>query len=606
MTTKTLRILFLCLISTWAWAQKSLLDRPVTLKLSNVRLSEALAEMSRKADFSYSANASLFDSNRRVDLVVVNKAVRQVLDQLFKGTVRYKVRGNHLILLKGTPPTEDSPEPPKSLYLSGFVSNAETGEKISDASVFERNTLASALSDANGYYRLRLPSTTKALRLQISKQRYVSEVVSIKPNQEENLNVALRPQPVVEQLQPVEPKPLETVPPTTDVEVKAPNVTISKKRKFNQYTLLNWLLSAQQAIHLQNIKDTLRRPFQVSVLPFVGTNHILSGQVTNELSVNVIAGYSGGVDGIEVGGIANLVRGQMSGLQMAGISNFVGNGLGGLQFAGVSNHAFGRSSGLQLAGIANTLGGTAQVSQFAGVVNLSGSHLTGMQAAGVANFSFGTHQGMQLAGSFNFANTLHGTQISPFNVANKVERGLQLGIVNFADSSGSVPVGLFSFVRQNGYRRLELSANELLYVNATFKTGVRKFYNVFTAGFTPNDSLNNWLWSYGYGVGTALSLNRRQTAQLNLDFTLNALNVGRQRHFNQLNKLHLTYEQRLGRRFALAAGTTLNFFATRPERPEYRAVSQQTLGAVVMDQTYRNGWHIKGWLGYSAGFRWVI
>jgi hypothetical protein len=606
MTTKTLRILFLCLMSTWAWAQKSLLDRPMTLKLSNVRLSEALAEMSRKADFSYSANASLFDSDRRVDLVVVNKAVRQVLDQLFKGTVRYKVRGNHLILLKGTPPTEDSPEPPKSLYLSGFVSNAETGEKISDASVFERNTLASALSDANGYYRLRLPSTTKALRLQISKQRYVSEVVSIKPNQEENLNVALRPQPVVEQLQPVEPKPLATVPPTTDVEVKAPNVTISKKRKFNQYTLLNWLLSAQQAIHLQNIKDTLRRPFQVSVLPFVGTNHILSGQVTNELSINVIAGYSGGVDGIEVGGIANLVRGQMSGLQMAGISNFVGNGLGGLQFAGVSNHAFGRSSGLQLAGIANTLGGTAQVSQFAGVVNLSGSHLTGMQAAGVANFSFGTHQGMQLAGSFNFANTLHGTQISPFNVANKVERGLQLGIVNFADSSGSVPVGLFSFVRQNGYRRLELSANKLLYVNATFKTGVRKFYNVFTAGFTPNDSLNNWLWSYGYGVGTALNLNRRQTAQLNLDFTLNALNVGRQRNFNQLNKLHLTYEQRLGRRFALAAGTTLNFFATRPERPEYRAVSQQTLGAVIMNQTYRNGWHIKGWLGYSAGFRWVI
>lgn len=606
MTTKTLRILFLCLMSTWAWAQKSLLDRPVTLKLSNVRLSEALAEMSRKADFSYSANASLFDSDRRVDLVVVNKAVRQVLDQLFKGAVRYKVRGNHLILLKGTPPTEDSPEPPKSLYLSGFVSNAETGEKISDASVFERNTLASALSDANGYYRLRLPSTTKALRLQISKQRYVSEVVSIKPNQEENLNVALRPQPVVEQLQPVEPKPLETVPPTTDVEVKAPNVTVSKKRKFNQYTLLNWLLSAQQAIHLQNIKDTLRRPFQVSVLPFVGTNHILSGQVTNELSINVIAGYSGGVDGIEVGGVANLVRGQMSGLQVAGISNFVGNGLGGLQFAGVSNHAFGRSSGLQLAGIANTLGGTAQVSQFAGVVNLSGSHLTGMQAAGVANFSFGTHQGMQLAGSFNFANTLHGTQISPFNVANKVERGLQLGIVNFADSSGSVPVGLFSFVRQNGYRRLELSANELLYVNTTFKTGVRKFYNVFTAGFTPNDSLNNWLWSYGYGVGTALNLNRRQTAQLNLDFTLNALNVGRQRNFNQLNKLHLTYEQRLGRRFALAAGTTLNFFATRPERPEYRAVSQQTLGAVVMDQTYRNGWHIKGWLGYSAGFRWVI
>lgn len=597
----------MCLmVGAKALAQKSPLERPVSLKLNNVRLSEALAEMSRKADFTYSANASLFDSDRRVDLVVVNKTVRQVLDQLFKGALRYKTRGNHLILLKGTPPPEEQPEPPRTLYLSGYVSNAQTGERIARASIFERGSLVSAVTDTSGYYRLRLPSSNKALRLQVSKQRYISEVLAIKANQDETLNVSLRPQPEVEQLQPTAPKPLETVPPVADVEVKAPELTIKKKRKFNQYTILNWLLTAQQAIHLQNIKDTLRRPFQVSILPFVGTNHVLSGQVTNELSVNVIAGYSGGVDGLEVGGVVNLVRGKMSGLQVAGVSNLVGNGLSGFQFAGVTNHAFGRSNGAQFAGVVNTLGGNSEVSQFAGALNVSGSHLKGMQAAGVANFSFGTQQGLQLAGSFNFANTLEGTQVSPFNVANIVKKGLQLGVVNFADSSASVPIGFFSFVRQNGYRRLELSYNELFDVNATFKTGVRKFYNIFTASANPTDSLNTWLWSYGYGLGTAINLNRRKTAQMNFDFTVNAVNVGRQRNYNQLVKLHLSYEQRLTRGWSLAVGPTLNVFGTRPERPEFRAVSQQKLGPVVLDERLQNGISLKGWIGYSLGIRWVI
>lgn len=606
MIIRALRYSFFFLICLKAFAQGSLLDRPVTVKMSNVRLNEALNEISQKADFSYSANAKLFDVDRRIDLIAINKPVRQVLDQLFKGTVRYKVRGNHLILLKAPPPEGNLPEVPKNVFISGYITNAQTGEKIAEASVYDRTTLASAVSNDFGYYQIKLPAHLSAVRLQVSKQNYFSENLTIKTTQDDNLNVSLRPQPTIEELQPVEAKPLDTNAPVTDVEVKAPDVDVNHRRKFNQYTVLNWLLSAKQAIHLQNIKDTLYRPFQISLLPFLGTNHVLSGQVTNDVSYNIIAGYSAGVNVFEVGGIANFVREHVTGVQFAGVTNMVGGHLDGFQFAGVSNHAFGSSQGFQFAGIVNTLWKSSQVSQFAGVVNFSTRDLHGLQLSGGANFTFGTHRGMQFAAVYNFANELRGTQLSLFNVAGKVHSGRQIGLLNVADSSARTPLGFFSFVRQNGYRRFELSTNEFNYANVTFKTGVRKFYNIFTAGFSPSDSLNNWLWSYGYGIGTAVNLNRRQTSQLSFDFIVNTVNVGKQRNFNQLNKFQFIFEQKLGRHIAFAFGPTFNFFATLSERPENQVVSKQITRFLFLNETYRSGWSIKGWMGYSAGLRLVI
>src|SRR5690606_28716301 len=66
-------------------------------------------------------------------------------------------------------------------------------------------------------------------------------------------------------------------------------------------------------INLRNIDDSLHRRFQISFVPYVGTNHKLSGHVVNDYSLNVVGGYSLGVQKLEFGGVFNVVRGDVQG-----------------------------------------------------------------------------------------------------------------------------------------------------------------------------------------------------------------------------------------------------------------------------------------------------
>lgn len=602
-------------LSSQVVAQTSPLDRIVSVKLNNERLADVLTEIGQKGNFSFSYNAGLFDANRRIDLVAINKPVRQILDQLFKGSIRYKVRQQYVILQKGDPE-------PQNLYLAGYVTDRQTGQRLAQVSVFDQTTLASALSNTSGYFRLKLPAKSTVAALKVSKQQYLSETLTVPLRQEDPINISLTPKPQTIDIQPIptstpkevtitKPESKDVVVPKTEskevaVALPAPDSTRKERKKIDFEKVKKWLLSARQFIHDQNIKDTLHREAQVSLLPFVGTNHLISGQVTNDFSLNLIAGYSGGVGAFEAGGFANLVRGNVSGVQVAGTLNLVGGTLHGFQFAGFSNHVFGESEGFQVAGVANTFWNNASGTQISGFGNFNYQDFKGLQIAGAANITLGRQKGWQIAAFTNIAGELQSVQIAPLNIARNVTKGRQIGIFNIADSTNKSPVGLLSYVRKNGYRRFEFAYNELTPFNLTFKTGMRKFYNIFTAGISPQDSLQNYVWNYGYGVGTSLKLNRRETALLNIDFTVNAINVGVQKRFNQLNRLQLNYEQRIGKRLTFAIGPSFNTLATRIESLEYQHISKQIKQLVLFDETYNNRWQLKGWMGYQVGLRVVI
>lgn len=596
-------------------AQTSPLDRIVSIKLNNERLADVLTEIGQKGNFSFSYNAGLLDANRRIDLVAINKPVRQILDQLFKGSIRYKVRQQYVILQKG-----DSE--PQNLYLAGYVTDRQTGQRLAQVSVFDQTTLASAVSNTSGYFRLKLPAKSTIAALKVSKQQYLSESLTVPLRHEEPITISLTPKPQSSDIQPIptstpkevvinKPEAKDVIVPKTEskevaITPPAPDSARKERKKIDFEKVKKWLLSARQFVHDQNIKDTLHREAQVSLLPFVGTNHLISGQVTNDFSLNLIAGYSGGVGAFEFGGFANLVRGNVSGLQLAGTLNLVGGSLHGFQFAGFSNHVFGESDGVQIAGVANTFWNNASGMQISGFGNFNYQNFKGLQIAGTTNITLGRQQGWQIAGFANIAGELQSVQIAPVNIARNITKGRQIGVFNIADSTTRSPIGLLSFVRKNGYRRFEFAYNELTPFNLTFKTGMRKFYNILTAGISPKDSLQNYVWNYGYGIGTSLKLNRRETALLNIDFTVNAINVGVQKRFNQLNRLQLNYEQRIGKRLTFAIGPSFNTLATRLESLEYQHISKQIKRLVLFDETYNNRWQLKGWMGYQVGLRVII
>lgn len=275
-------------------------------------------------------------------------------------------------------------------------------------------------------------------------------------------------------------------------------------------------------------EELIIRPFQLSFITPLGTNGMESGRVVNQLSINLFAGYSAGVDGLEMGGFANLVRCDVKGVQLAGFLNYAG----------------GSTNGLQMAGFSNIVRDSFKGTQSAGFTNMSKNH-DGLQMAGFGNFTAQKIEGVQLAGFINVAKEMEGSQIAGFLNISKNLNGIQLGVVNIVDSVESgTPIGIFSFVR-NGYNHVEIWASETLNLNAAFKFGTSKFYNILAAGAGFKPINKNNVLAIGYGMGHAFPLSK---GQLSLDAISYQLMDSRKPfsseygEFNQLSQLKLTYD----------------------------------------------------------------
>lgn len=400
---------------------------------------------------------------------------------------------------------------------------------------------------------------------------------------------------------------------------------------------------------LKNEQNDTVLPFQITFITPMGTNGYNSLKSTNYFSMNIIAGYNGGLDGLEVGGFANVLHNDMHGSQLAGFANVVRGDIQGIQGAGFANYVHGTSSGVmaagftnhcmhsskvvqaagfsnqvmgavqgaqlagfanvatdsveggQIAGFANYAGGNSQALQAAGYFNANKGNLQGVQAAGFGNAAFDV-QGAQAAGYFNVARDVEGAQVSGFfNLARKV-KGAQISFINVADSfSSGAPIGFLSFVRK-GYRSYSLSANELLWTEFQFKTGVKRFYNIFSVALAPVPGEDGW--AFGYGVGTTL-LERTKTS-LSLD--LIGYHVNERELFtdaaNNLIKLapSFAYHPTEGR-FAIWGGPTLNLMVSSTERYDDDSPfnSQTPPYEILSDQgTYFNS---KFWVGGQIGIR---
>jgi len=334
-------------------------------------------------------------------------------------------------------------------------------------------------------------------------------------------------------------------------------------------------------------------PFHLSFVTPLGTNGLESWNTTNLVSVNLFAGYSGGLKGVEIAGFANALKGDMKGVQGAGFCNNTlgkANGLeiagfwnfnrlriNGLQAAGFINLAMDTVCGIQGAGFANVTLDTVigfQGSGFAnyargvsfgqasGFANVSTGDVNGVQGAGFVNVTIGDNQGVQAAG---FANITTGTQTGVqasgfFNYARKL-RGVQVSVVNVADTvEKGIPIGVFSFVR-HGYKVIQIGANETLFGEISFKTGTTRFYNIFSVGAAPRKESLKWGW--GYGIGTLIPLAKRMDLSLEgISYHVNE-DTWFTDYLNSLNRLNLSLSYNLTGRIGVYAGASWNVRVTR-------------------------------------------
>lgn len=630
-----------CLTTTHVYAQ-SLLDRRISIDVTNQRLSDVLKLISSKGDFYFSYNSSIITRDSLISFSVANRSVKQVLDQLCSNQYQWQQNNNYIILRKAPVAapvlvTSQTPSVEKLYTVTGYVLNGETGEKVENVTVYEKQRLVSTMSDDKGFFKIKLKSRYSTASLTISREMFEDTTVIIQPKYDQQVTIVMTP--VVPSDPVVTISPIENELPDTII-VKLPNDTFTTRslaKEEIQVEKTRWgkfLLSAKQNIQSINLKKFIAdRPFQVSLTPGLSTHSKLSAQVVNSFSINVVGGYTAGVSGIELGGafninktdvkyiqaagLLNITGGSVTGVQLAGLHNHVLKNVTGLQASGFSNFVKGNVTGVQMASIHNHVSGSftgLQASNFSNFVKgkligvqLSNIHnvcydsVFGMQAASIVNFAHKKVSGVQLAGIGNFSNReLNGVQISSiFNYAKKL-RGLQIGLINVSDTSAGYSIGLINIVFK-GYHKIVLSTNEVLKFNAAFKTGNSKLYSILLVGY--GSAVHGWggedtskTISFGYGLGHEFAIGKRFS--INPEFTSQYLYPGNWDNANVMNKLHLQFNLKLGKYVSLFAGPSFTIYYAKKEK-----------GLNVLQPPLPSSYHtfdlwgndVKAWFGWNAG-----
>jgi CarboxypepD_reg-like domain len=594
-------VLFLCM-NACAFCQGPL-SRPVSIDVNRQRLDNVLEIISNKGNFYFSYNSNIINKDSLVSLSVSNKPVKQVLELLLNDHYEFRESGNYVIIRKAPITinlvTNKAVTQDNAYTVSGYVLDNETGNWIRYASIYEKNQLASTLTNDDGYFKLRLKHKTKTAAITVSKEFYEDTTVYIDPGYDQQLTITITPVSTgaITIIGPDDyfaPEQLK-IRVQTDSAITEYTYTRTDSVKVEKTGMGRFLLSSQQKVQSLNLKHFfITRPFQLSITPGLGTHGKMSGQVINNFSVNLFGGYNGGVSGFEGGGLFNIDKKYVQGVQFAGLFSIVGGQVNGWQMSGINNTVLGRATGFQVGGVSNIVKGKFTGFQLAGIYNHVSDSVHGLQLGGIANFAKRSVIGSQVSGIGNVTNgVITGAQIGGILNYARHLKGFQVGLINVSDTSEGLSIGLVTIVFK-GYHKLSFSTDEVINANAAFKTGSRKLYNILQAGMNFNDTAEVFTFGYGFGMEGRLG----KMFSINSEFTAQQLYLGSWDYANILSKAKFNLNIKFGKYFSIFGGPVFNVYYSKQDifYPKYK-YSIPGSGYHVYDL----GTDVKGWLGWNAG-----
>jgi hypothetical protein len=355
-----------------------------------------------------------------------------------------------------------------------------------------------------------------------------------------------------------------------------------------------WIFLIYMPILAQNTDSVKTRPLQVTFAYPLGSNGIQSLKYANNFSLNILYGLNGGVKGAEIGSIFNYNRGKVAGFQISGVANMNTLNSNGVLLAGVANVCLDSTAGLFISGVVNYSGKNARGVQLS-TVNIAANGLKGFQL-GTINVSGGNSNGCQLSAVNIATGDFKGFQLGVVNYAQKLH-GVQLGVVNYVnDGEKTLPIGLVSIVKKNGYYEFELAGGEAIYGSFNYKMGVRRFYTIYKLGFSAFN--NRFIYSLGLGFGTCISIAERH--KLNVDLSTNNIrhNLQWNSEINLLNKLDVNYKFYLTKKFSLLIGPSFNLYVSEEKLDGNFGTLQVPYS--IFTHEWATG-KLSSWIGVNAG-----
>ncbi len=360
------------------------MDQAVHLDYRNVRIGDALEDITNTYSVRFSYSKHYVPVEQRVDLLVEGEPLYVALDYLFDETeVVYANIGNQIVLKKGKQAN----------------SSMRYGVIKPPIRAIDQNKEPVLTASNNPYGEI------EAIPI-LEKYDYgLPEVFSEKPEEE------------------FDSKKYYVLAPTPEPDI-----------------LSNTIAQVSLVPHIgTNQDDAKETTNNISLNVFGGENGGVNGLEIGGLFNKV----ENDVKGVQIAGLFNAVGGDVGpstlidgnekksfGVQIAGLVNVASN-VHAVQYAGLLNLNKGSFRGAQFAFIGNRNGGDAQGFQFGGIFNVNNGD-----------------GGVQIAGLSNVAKNVEGTQISAlFNKADDV-KGSQFALINVCDTVSGASIGLLNFVKK--------------------------------------------------------------------------------------------------------------------------------------------------------------
>ncbi|MBN2662397.1 MAG: hypothetical protein JXR68_02000 [Bacteroidales bacterium] len=636
MKTKIFIFIFI-FASNYASFAQTLLQKQISIPQSEYKITELLTIIEQKANFRFSYNSNLVDNSTIISYSAKNKTVEECLNDIFNNSVKYKTSGKYIILLDNSNQQNDQKQ---KFVVQGKITTSDD-KPIPNVSIYDVNNQQSTITKDDGTFSLTVNSADDFSGLSIGKYGFLDTAIIYNYTLNEPVNIELKAKDTVF-LTPI-------------------GKQYNNDDDFNFLKYVKSFVPENVRINSQNLNHIVdTKAFQISLIPGISSNLSNFGVLKNKVSINVLIGYSrgvenfelaglinidkedvqwlqlagltnlvgGNVNGVQIGGIANAVNGQVNGFQAGGIANFAKDEFSGVQTAGILNFNTNDFDGAQTAGVINTTIGDFDGTQIGGVTNFTFGKFDGFQCAGVLNIAFNQFNGTQIAGVLNatknnfngvqisgvanfVADTLNGGQISGvwnvsqtsnFQIAGVLNttlnnKGIQIALFNYADTSSGVSIGLISFVRK-GYNKPLISANEVLNLNFNFHIGTEKFYNIFSIGYQPAKEL---IWGLGYGFGHKINFNN--WANFDIELTTKTLNYNTlwNKEWFVYSNLAFIWDFRIKNNISLYLGPTINFYLRDKTK------NSQTLEYLSSTYNYPiyhkegNNLYSKSWIGFYFG-----
>ncbi|MCG8574489.1 MAG: hypothetical protein MI810_06340 [Flavobacteriales bacterium] len=637
MNFKRLIVLVFLLVPLGLQARTGILDKIISVEIKNTPIRLILQKIETVGQVRFSYNPQLVEEDKIVSLSMKSRTIRYGLSLIFDETIRFKEVGNHIVLLENESPEliRERKKLKLNYIFKGKITDKRSGKSISNASIYEVDSRHTSISSATGEYELLIPKTTQVKSLYFGKKGYHDTVIVVKATETESVQIDIALVPIEKDISKIDPS-----------EIKPISNQPIEERIFSGI-----MISDETYHHSENLSELDEtRWAQISLVPSVSIGSDLStkGLITNHFSLNVLAGYSNGVYGVEVGGILNINKGNVWGAQVGGISNMVGGNVTGFQGAGIVNLVKGDFYGAQVGGIANLiqgnyrgvqvggissivkrdfigvqvggitaisrggfygiqLGGISSVTfekfigfQIGGIHNIARDSFYGGQIAGISNHSGGTQNFLQIAGISNYSKGNMGLQLGGIVNYTQENKGLQIGLVNISRRGNGVALGLFNFVRE-GYHKTEIFTDELFHLNLAVKTGSQRFYNIYTAGMRFGLGQQNNMYTVGMGFGTYFNLSEKLMTSLDFTGKIAVENNFSSLNFASLYQFSPTLDFKAAKWITLFAGPSVNVNVMQFQDAEGNYSSDAVWNPIYTESF--TGGSLQLWLGGKLGVR---